>query len=371
MRKQILNIVLAVFMLVLLLPVCTLAANTEDEIQVTEQGVVSVLSEHAAAEGISTLQLSLKVEPVQADAVVSFAFAEDCKAKIAEFRYHKDTGLLNLYLSGTKGLFDTETDSLTLGTVTVQDENGEGVTATVSVVADSLKYVYGTKVQQRPAYVLDAVTINAKNQDTPDTPDEPDTPDTPDEPDEPENPENPGNPENPEKPENPGDFNNPDTPGEGGSGTLNAERFKELETTLTNARTYSADQYTAESYAVLKAAMEEADALMKRPDATDAEIEEAVLKLQNAIGVLDPVQGGSGNGSDSDKNNGTNGNNGANGNNGTKGTSGNGSGNKTGANKAVKSVGTGDNTMVLPFVILLVAAAAVLVVYFIRKKKMK
>lgn len=372
MRKQILNMVLTVFMLLILSPVCALAANTGDEIQITEQGAVGIVSGHAAAEGISSLRLSLMVMPAEEGAKVSFAFAEGLKAKITEYRYHEETGYLNLYLSGNAGLFEgtDPADPLTLGSLVVQDENGKTVEALVSVAADSLQYVYGTESIAEPAEVPQA-PVTVKGSQTPDTPEDPDDPDDPD------TPKDPDDSNKPDTPDNPGD-------GENG-GDASEEDYEKLKETLENASTYPAAEYTPESYAALKAAMEEAEGILNRQDASAKELGEVLWKLQNAIGALvltnqNTGNGGStgsgsdsgGSGAGSSASGGSASGGAASGVSGANSTgsgiqgilsglvSGSRPGSQEGENGSgtVASANTGDDTPVLPLVLLLLAGAA-------------
>jgi len=279
MKKRIFNIVLTVLMLAVLMPVHVLAANTNDEIQVTDEGIVTIVSKHGAEEGISSLQLGLLVKPADQNAKVSFEFF-DSVAKIAEFRYHEDSGLLNIYLAGTKALFD-ESGELSVGTVVVQNQDGKAVTATVDVEKESLKYVYGTELKVEEAEVPEQpVTINAgqtTDPDEPDNPDDPDKPTNPDDPDNPDKPTNPDDPDNPDKPTNPDD---------GDDDVSKSEIMKELQETLKNAESYSESAYTKESYQAMKKAMEEAKAVLSSPAPTQEELEKALLNLQNAMGAL-------------------------------------------------------------------------------------
>lgn len=183
MKKWIFNIVLTVFMLTVLPSVNVLAENANDKIQVADDGTVTISSDHGAAEGISSLQFGLQVQPAEQNANVSFKFS-DSAAKIAEFRYHEDSGLLNIYLAGEEALFD-QSGSLSVGTVIVQDQNGKAVQADVSVVKDSLNYVYVTELRKKEAEVPEQpVTINA---------DQPTVPGQPGDTDQPTAPEQPGN----------------------------------------------------------------------------------------------------------------------------------------------------------------------------------
>ena len=55
MKKRIFNIVLTVLIIVFLLPVHVLAANANDEIRITDQGIVEITSQHAAGEGVTSV----------------------------------------------------------------------------------------------------------------------------------------------------------------------------------------------------------------------------------------------------------------------------------------------------------------------------
>ncbi len=297
MKKRIFNIVLTVLMIAVLLPVHALAANTNDEIQITDEGSVTITSEHAAREGIASLQVSLLVQPARENAEVSFVFS-DSAAKVAEFRYHEDSGLLNIYLSGTEALFG-DSDTLSVGTVVVQDQDGKDMTATVGVEKESLKYVYGTELIIEEAEVPEQpVTINADEPTDPDQPTETDEPTNPDEPTETDEPTNPDEPTETDEPTNPDDGNEDDS---------KSETLKELEETLKNAESYVEGNYTKESYQAMKKAMEEAKAVLNSPMPTEEELANALQNLQNAMGALVP----SNNDTRTDGNNGGNGNDGS------------------------------------------------------------
>jgi len=194
MKKRIFNIVLTAFMLAVLLSVNVLAANVNDKIQIADDGTVTISSTHGAAEGISSLQFGLQVQPVEQNANVSFNFF-DSAAKIAEFRYHEDNGQLNIYLAGEETLFD-QSGNLSVGTVVVQDQDGKAVEAGISVVKDSLNYVYVTELRMEEAEIPEQpVTINA---------DQPAATEQPGNVDQPAATEQPGNVDQPAATEQPG-----------------------------------------------------------------------------------------------------------------------------------------------------------------------
>ena len=159
MKKYLFNIVSVLFLLVVLPPVGVRAASG-DGFRLDEKGVVTVVSQHAAGEEISSLGFSLNVVPEQG-ALVDFQF-EGSNAKVLEYRYDQAAQKLNIYVAGTEALFAEGTDALTIGRVTVRDESGRETAAQVSVVEDSLQYVYGTETRTMQGIELPGtVQINA------------------------------------------------------------------------------------------------------------------------------------------------------------------------------------------------------------------
>lgn len=114
-------------------------------VRLDEGGTVTIVSQHAAKEGVSSLGFCLSVESANA-AGVEFQFGES-GAKIKDYRYDEATGSLKVYLAGTEALFASGTDALTVGKIKVLDGSGNEMNATVSVVENSLQYVYGTELK--------------------------------------------------------------------------------------------------------------------------------------------------------------------------------------------------------------------------------
>lgn len=153
MKKHVLRILrfISVFAFVILLPMQSYAA-VSDEIQLSgaesartleRQRTIDVTlsSSHAAVDGVTSLQFSLKIENEEKP---EFVFDEGIvgKAKITEFRY--DAGIMNVYVSGTTPLFPADTlEPLKIGCVALTSSK-----ASVSVVPNSLKYVYGTELRE-------------------------------------------------------------------------------------------------------------------------------------------------------------------------------------------------------------------------------
>lgn len=144
MKKYLRNILIGLSMLIAMPSMRVLAAG-RDGFRLDDGGTVTVVSQHAAKEEISSLGFSLLVESENADKV-EFQF-EESNAEILEFRYDENAKKLNIYVAGTEALFAEGTDSLTIGRVIVQDENGGEASAKVSVVEDSLQYVYGAELK--------------------------------------------------------------------------------------------------------------------------------------------------------------------------------------------------------------------------------
>lgn len=178
MKKYICFIMISVSLFAALLSLRAQAASG-DGLRLDNGGTVTVVSQHAAKEGISSLCFSLSVESANG-ASVEFQFGES-KAKILDYRYDAASGSLKVYLAGTEALFAEGTDALTVGKIKVLDGSGNEVTATVSAVENSLQYVYGTEVKTMLEVELpEAVQIGpAPVQPPPSQPEGPSTPQNP------------------------------------------------------------------------------------------------------------------------------------------------------------------------------------------------
>ena len=210
MRKNIYCIILSLFLFAVLFPLRVQAASG-DGLRLDEGGTVTVVSQHAAKEGISSLCFSLSVE--SADAVgVEFQFGES-KAKILDYRYDQATGSIHIYLAGTEALFAEGADALTVGRIKVLDGNGHEVAATVSAVENSLRYVYGTElITMQGVELPGAVQIGpAAVQPPTGQPDNPSIPQNTPSPDLPSKPHKPPT-DNPLTPNNPPASQNPSSP---------------------------------------------------------------------------------------------------------------------------------------------------------------
>ncbi len=321
MKKYIARIVV-MLLIASVLPLQVSAAEKESiELAVeAEQVGVSLTLPQSVSGNILSLQVGLKVDSnVQEETTVTFQFSENV-AKVADYRYNQEKGILNIYLSGTKTLFQNGTESLKLGNVQINTTNENGATVHVSVVENSVKMVKGTKTEviQNIDYPEKAEIILGNG----------------------------GNQDNGGDPDNGGDQDNGD-----------AQDKTELQQVMEMAKSYTQSEYTKESYAVLQKAMEMAQKVLDKEDATEEEITEALKNLENAIGSLVKKEDTSSPSTDQDE------------------TTNQGADKNTSQNTDQKNdknvVKTGDDSMVIPFVAAIaisVAAAAFIICRRMRRK---
>ena len=270
MKKNSLRIIMAVFIFIAMLPQQALASDNEKPLRLEagQSALIETELSQANGEKISSLQLALEVTSQDGtsgnasvlEKIENLSFVADeaieSKAKICEQRYHKNTGVLDIYIAGTQPLFSAE-DKLTVGTVTATGKDGNGIDVYIKMVTDSFKVVRGNTLQT----IMEdeaVVHIAAVQGEKPDTPQEPEKPTTPQEPETP-------NPEDP---------------------IIDKTKLNEA---LDIAAGFTASDYTADSFSLLKAAIEKAKSVVNDSNATKEEIEAVTEELLNAIGTLEPV----------------------------------------------------------------------------------
>ncbi len=91
------------------------------------------LTESTQNSDVVSLKLSFEVDKKPSENDIHFEFDDGIKSQVTEYRYHQESGRLNIYISGNQKLFEGE--KLTLGTV-VFSNNVKN--AKISVVTDSL-----------------------------------------------------------------------------------------------------------------------------------------------------------------------------------------------------------------------------------------
>lgn len=265
----------------------------------------------AAKEEIASLQMSLSVSLSSGSGKVEFVPNSALAAKIAEGRY--SDGILNIYVAGTSPLFNKENPVLSLGVVRV---SGSGCYADVKIVKDSLKFVRGTELLVQDTgveYSEESVRITAKSDSTgnsggggfvvPPVTEEPaqtsgvetsasasapaaevttsaavsaeTTSVTQSSP-------SAGNTEGQTRP----DDNVPPLHVEGES--FSRADASKLSDAVSRAEQYKRSNYTDSSYQILNEALGRAKSLLSDGSASQDVIDEALLILENAIGMLVP-----------------------------------------------------------------------------------
>ncbi|MBD5130439.1 MAG: hypothetical protein HDT43_11060 [Ruminococcaceae bacterium] len=248
--------------LLFFMPGTSAAASSEAHVELTANGSEARLVmdfPQAAAEEIASMQISLVVSE---GADIEFVPDGGLAAKIVESRFHPDTGVLTIYLAGTKALFsDTP---LTVGTIKL----GSGAAA-VGVAEGSIKFVRGSELVSPSDVVYPSVvTISTGSANTPAG-----IPDTsfavsfgnnvtPDEPDEPNEPNDP--------------FFEP----------VELADTSSLENAVERAEAFKRGDFTEESFNTLTEALDKARAVLSNESSTQDEVDEALLVLENAIGML-------------------------------------------------------------------------------------
>ncbi|MDE6762442.1 MAG: FIVAR domain-containing protein, partial [Oscillospiraceae bacterium] len=286
----------------------TVSAAENNEIKLEANGSEASLELYfpqAAAEEIASMQVSVSVRASSDSVNLEFIPDSSLAAKIVESRYQSNTGTLNIYLAGTESLFSSS-EFTKVGRVKINTSGNNAASAAVEVIKDSVKFVRSGELVS-PDNDTDypaSVTITALGQSSSGT----------------SNPSYPNYPSGnyfPNIPVLPSDNNNrydnddtrspvwndsdadpdadiigdqynnavleeQDTIGE----NLNPPDTSALLDALSRADDYKATDYTESSYADLREAVDNANELISDPNAAQDEIDEALLNIENAIGML-------------------------------------------------------------------------------------
>ncbi|MDE6724354.1 MAG: hypothetical protein K2J79_02010 [Ruminiclostridium sp.] len=231
----------------------------------------------AAAEGVSSVQVSLNVSVNTDNAEITFVPNEKLGAKIQESRYHKDTGVLNIYTVGTTPLFDKADPTINLGYVVISSNAANGAAANVAFVKGSLKYVRGNSLETYDNGLNYSNTVKilvgkGGEEEPPIITDPPVITED----------------ETPEPTQAPVDTAEPPVviPPSDGDDQPQPIDLSELKSVLATAESYRAEDYTEESFKVLQAAIANAKEVINSANPTAEQIEEARMLLENAIGML-------------------------------------------------------------------------------------
>lgn len=102
-----------------------------------------------AEDTVISMRLSLEVEVTEGNADVSFEFDPGVESTVKQYRYEKETGILNLYVSGNTKQKIFQTEEFCLGRVVLDPGTGESAVAAVRVTEDSLETVNDAYDRQR------------------------------------------------------------------------------------------------------------------------------------------------------------------------------------------------------------------------------
>ena len=240
MKKYMISMIVAVFAFIAMLPTPIYAAETGDNVVISDNkdgsANVSLTMPNAAREKVSTIKVTLSVEPKNTgdDSVIfTFAQAIEQNTKVHEFRYHSDTSRLTIYVSDSDPLFADGESTLLLGAIKADSQ------FKVSVEPEAVSAIIGSKEELAKLEDYPTMTIGDDDAD-------PDRPDT--------------------------------------------ELIKNLEDKITEAEGFAKGDYTESSYNALLEALENAKKALNDPNATAAEIAQALADLENAIGALETIK---------------------------------------------------------------------------------
>lgn len=308
------------------------SASSQNEIKLEANGSEASLElcfPQAAAEEISSMQVSVRVRTGSENVDLEFIPDSGLASKIAESRYQSDTGMLNIYLAGTNALFSSY-GFTKVGKIKISTSGNNSASATVEVVTDSVRFVRSGELvspdgdTDYPA----AVTLTAAGHSSPSYAEYPNYSETPNYPETPNYSATPnytgytnqtGYPsvnyfpnisvsngdgeywqessEMPEPAPNDGNFDySNDTDGdyynydfeeqEQIGENMNPPDKTALLYALSLAAEYRESDYSESSYAALKEAVNKAKKVLSDPYATQDDIDEALLEIENAIGML-------------------------------------------------------------------------------------
>lgn len=128
---------------------------------------VSVVSPDAVNEGIKAVSVSMDIKPSDENDMiekVEFEFADQNNAKIAEYRYHEDTGQLNVYMADENTVF--RANKMQLGSVKALDANNNKIDIDITLPEQALSMVSkdGSTVSD-PVFNNNKAPRGAKNMD--------------------------------------------------------------------------------------------------------------------------------------------------------------------------------------------------------------
>lgn len=253
MKKYLSGILLSMILSAALFSFNTFASDAGGEtLEISEYNQTASVTlgiPQASQEEISSFQLSLNVDAGTADVV--FQFNEGIPGKVKEYRYSQDSGVLNLYIAGTEPVFGQSEEKLFLGSILVLDENGAGQPFTVRVPAEALKLPGRSRAEAVSFAESTEVQIGS------------------------------GGAAGGSTPEGSAGGDSISAGGTAAGEDMSGRQSIEL------AKEYDKSQYTEKSYGALEEALQNAEKVLKTSQSSEKDKEEALQKLQNAVGSLE------------------------------------------------------------------------------------
>lgn len=134
------------------------SAESGKSIEISDSGRITLTAENTSS--VTAMKVSLRVEP-ESEADISFMFSDN-NLQIAEYRYHPETNILNIYISDTEAIF--EDDKCEIGSVSARDSDGNSVPFSVTAEEDFMEYVsnYALEKNRSPENFSASVTSSGK-----------------------------------------------------------------------------------------------------------------------------------------------------------------------------------------------------------------
>lgn len=283
-------VIMAILCCVMALGTSVFAESSAQNVELNANGSEAQLVmdfPQAAAEEIASMQISLVITPSSGSADFEFLPDSGLPAKIVESRYHSDTGVLTVYLAGTRALF-SGTSPLTVGKIKI---SGSDVSAAVKVEEGSIKFVRGSELVTPSGEVVypGSVTISTGSASVPDSPGSSSSSSSSVPSSSPSSSSNPSSSSTPSS--SPSSSSSvissyPTEPDEPAVVPVEPADTSSLAEAVDRADGYKRADYTEDSFGTLTEALNKAKAVLSNAGSTQDEVDEALLVLENAIGML-------------------------------------------------------------------------------------
>lgn len=281
-------VVMALLCCVTALGTVVFAVSSAQTVELSANGSAAQLVmdfPQAAAEEIASMQISLVITPSSDSADIEFVPDSGLAAKIVESRYNSDTDVLTVYLAGTKALF-SDTSPLTVGEIRI---GGNDVSASVSVKEGSIKFVRGSELITPSGDVVYPNSVTISTGGTPTPPSSSSTSSVPSS--KPSSSTTSSSSAFPSSSSSTSSASSSDAtkPNEPVIVPVEPADTSSLADAVDRAGVYKSGDYTKESYSTLVEALNKAKAVLSDTAAKQDDVDEVLLVLENAIGMLTPA----------------------------------------------------------------------------------